>query len=312
VGVLLSRQEADRIPGFGVRITGGVPDIHCRERRNQRGRENQDRFLKGLRVLCGPELAAGANHTSNLRRDSLPEILLLAAIVLAAFIGFTMAGMTGFGGGMTTLPVLVWAFGIREAIPLLAITQVLGSISRSWLNRDEISWPVAKWFTMGAMPPAALGSLLFVAIPTSILVRVLGAALILIVVLPQIPRGPKIRMTLRAFAPIGATAGFLSAVLGIPGPFYAPFYLAYGLSPRSYIGTSSVGMFMVQIPKLAVFGGNGLLDAQAVSAGVALGMVAFLASYLGERIQRRIPQRLFPVIINFMLIAVGVLFVVQG
>ena len=244
--------------------------------------------------------------------EILPEILVFAAIVLAAFIGFTMAGMAGFGGGMATLPVLGWAFGIREAIPLLAITQILGSISRAWFTREDISWPVVKWFTLGALPPAALGSLLFVAIPTTILVRVLGVALILIAVVPQIPQGPRVRMSLRAFAPIGATAGFLSAVLGIPGPFYAPFYLAYGLSPRSYIGSSSVGMLLVQLPKLAVFGGNGLLDAHTVSVGIAVGMVAFFASYVGQRILRLMPQRLFPILINVMLIAVGVLFAVRG
>jgi hypothetical protein len=244
--------------------------------------------------------------------EILPEILELAAIMVAAFIGFTMAGMAGFGGGMTTLPALVWAFGIREAVPLLTITQVLGGISRAWFNREEISWPVVKWFSLGALPPAALGSLLFVAMPTSILVRVLGVALILIAVLPQIPRGPRVRMSLRAFAPIGATAGFLSAVLGIPGPFYAPFYLVYGLSPRSYIGSSSVGMLLVQIPKLAVFGGNGLLDAHTVYVGFAVGVVAVLASYVGQRILRWMPQRLFPIMVNVMLIAVGVLFAVRG
>ncbi len=242
----------------------------------------------------------------------MPEFLILAAIVIAAFIGFTMAGMAGFGGGVVTLPVLIWAFGMREAVPLLTITQILGGVSRSWLNRDEISWPVAKRFSLGALPPAALGSLLFVTTPTSILTRMLGVALVLIVLLPHVPWGPKARMKLWGFVPLGATAGFLSAVLGIPGPFYATFYLAYGLSPRAYIGTSSLGMVLVQGPKLAVFGGNGLLDAHTVSLGLAVGVVAFFASYVGQRILRWMPQKLFPAILNAMLVAVGVLFIVRG
>jgi uncharacterized membrane protein YfcA len=71
-------------------------------------------------------------------------------------------------------------------------------------------------------------------------------------------------------------------------------------------------MLLVQVPKLAVFGSNGLLDAQTVSLGLAVGMVAFFASYAGQRILRWMPQRLFPIVLNAMLITVGVLFAVRG
>ncbi|MDP6549869.1 MAG: sulfite exporter TauE/SafE family protein [Dehalococcoidia bacterium] len=244
--------------------------------------------------------------------DILPDILVIAAVILAALVGFTIAGVAGFGGGVVTLPVLIWALGIREAVPVMALSQLIGQLTRGWLNREEISWPVVKWFTAGALPLAVLGSLIFVSVPTSILVRFLGVLMLLIVVLPRISKGPKLRMKLWGFAPVGATSGFLSAFLGMPGPLLAAFYLSYGLLAGAYIGTAAVGMLLIQVPKLVVYGGSGLLGVRTVALGLAIGVVAALASWAGQRIMRRVPQRLFPALINGMLLTVGLLFLVRG
>jgi len=248
--------------------------------------------------------------------DVLPDILVIAAVILAALVGFTIAGVAGFGGGVVTLPVLIWALGIREAVPVMALSQLMGQCARGWLNREDISWPVVKWFSAGALPLAVLGSLVFVSVPASMLTRFLGGLMILIVVLPRISartsRGPKLRMKLWGFAPLGATSGFLSAFLGMPGSLVATFYLSYGLLAGAYIGTAAVGMLLIQAPKLVVYGGSGLLGLRAVSLGLALGLVAALASFAGQRIVRRVPRRLFPALINVILLTVGLLFLVWG
>ena len=56
-------------------------------------------------------------------------------MVAATTVGFTIAGVAGFGGGVVALPVLVWVFGVREAIPILSISQVLSTVSRVGLHR---------------------------------------------------------------------------------------------------------------------------------------------------------------------------------
>ena len=50
--------------------------------------------------------------------------------MVATTVGFTIAGVAGFGGGIVALPVLVWVFGVREAIPILSISQALSTVSR--------------------------------------------------------------------------------------------------------------------------------------------------------------------------------------
>ena len=242
----------------------------------------------------------------------MEEIYRIAIIIAAAVIGFSISGVAGFGGGVVVLPILVWSFGPREAVPVIAISQTMGTASRAWIHRREINWPVVRWFAAGSLPLAALGSFFFVSADTSLLTRVLGGGIIAMVLFSLLPWAKRVRMTLWGFAPVGAAAGFLSAFLGIPGPFPPVFYLAYGLTPAAYIGTFSLGMFLVQFPKLAVMGGNGVLTTRVIVLGLVLGAIAWAGSFIGNWALRRISSRVFVAGLNVMLVVFGILFLMVG
>ena len=242
----------------------------------------------------------------------MEEIIKIVAVVVATAIGFTIAGVAGFGGGVVALPVLVWVFGVREAIPILSISQVLSTVSRVGLHRDALNWPVIRYFALGALPFSVLGSLFFITIDTTVLVRILGVMMLLFVVYTRMPIGRNFKMKRWGFIPLGAGTGFGSAFLGIPGPFAAVFYLAYGLTASAYIGTSSLGMAMIQVPKLIIFGAGDLLTLRVLLLGIGLGAIAAACAYLGRIILRRVPEKVFPRIITVMLLVSGVVFLIRG
>jgi hypothetical protein len=72
------------------------------------------------------------------------------------------------------LPMLVFVFGVREAIPILTVAQLIGNGSRVWFNRHELDWKVVAWFALGGVPMAILGGMLFAHAPLAPLTRVLG------------------------------------------------------------------------------------------------------------------------------------------
>ena len=240
------------------------------------------------------------------------EIYRIAIIIAAAVIGFSISGVAGFGGGVVVLPILVWAFGPREAVPVIAISQAMGTASRAWIHHREIDWQVVRWFAVGSLPLAALGSFFFVSADMSLLTRIMGAGIIAMVVFTLLPWSRRVRMALWGFLPVGGAAGFLSAFVGIPGPFPPVFYLAYGMAPAAYIGTFSLGMLLVQAPKLAVMGSNGVLTTRVVVLGLVLGVIALAGSYAGHWALRRIPDRVFVALLNVLLVAFGILFLVVG
>ena len=182
------------------------------------------------------------------------------------------------------LPVLVWAFGIHDAVPVLTISQLMGNLSRVWFNRTELSLSVVKWFGLGAVPAAVAGGIVFATAPASALVRGLGLFLLIMVAYRNFPWTREIRIGLRGFLPLGATSGTMSALLGMAGPFMAPFFLAYGLVGGAYIGTEALATVMMHVTKLSVYGGYALIDLNAGLAGVAIGSMMFAGSYLGKQV----------------------------
>lgn len=242
----------------------------------------------------------------------MPESVRLIALAIVAFFAATLAAVTGFGGAAVLLPMLVFVFGVREAIPILTVAQLIGNGSRVWFNRHELVWKVVLWFALGGVPMAILGGMLFARAPLAPLTRLLGVFLILIVVWRNLPRGTTWKPPLQSFAIIGAVSSFLSALLGSVGPLMAPFFLAYGLVKGAYIGTEALSTVVMHVAKLVAYRQSAILPLHAVLAGLALGPIMVGGSFAGKKIVDRIPERVFVAIIEVTLLAAGAKFLWQG
>ena len=121
----------------------------------------------------------------------MEDPLVLLVVAGAALLGFTVAGVAGIGGGIITLPALIWAIGARDAITALAFTQILAAAGRMYFNWRDISWPVVRWFCLGAIPAVVAGSLVFIATPSDILPRLLGRIILLVVLFRHTPWGKR-------------------------------------------------------------------------------------------------------------------------
>ena len=235
--------------------------------------------------------------------------ILLAGVAFAAS---TLAAVAGFGGAAVLLPVLVIVFGVRDAVPILTVAQLIGNGSRVWFNRRDLDLRVVGWFAAGGVPLALAGGLLFARAPLAALTRSLGAFLIVMVIWRRTRSRPSRRPPLRSFAAIGAASSFLSALLGSVGPLMAPFFLAYGLVKGAYIGTEALATVVMHMTKLVAYGAATVLTTASVVAGVALGPIMVAGSATGKRIVDRLPERVFVAVIEATMIAAGLLFLIRG
>ena len=242
----------------------------------------------------------------------MPDILQWVVLAAAALVASTLAAVTGFGGAAILLPALVAVFGVREAVPVLTVAQLIGNGSRVWFNRGELVWRVVGWFAIGAVPLALLGGYLFAKAPLSGLTRLIGAFLLLVVVWRHLRPRRKGPFPAAAFAGIGAGGSFLSALVGSVGPIMAPFFLAYGLAKGAYIGTEALSTVVMHVTKLVAYGQTGVLTWSGMAIGLALGPIMVFGSFLGKRIVDRLPEKVFVAIIEGVLVVAGVLFLVHG
>ncbi len=233
-------------------------------------------------------------------------------VIIAALAASFLAAIAGFGGSVIMLPVLVWTMGITDAVPILTVAQVIGNLSRVVMNRRELKWPVIWRFALGAVPTAVIGGIIFAKAPAGALVRFLGIFLLLMVVYRHTRWGRNIKLSLRGFVPLGAASGILSAVLGTVGPLVAPFFLAYGLIKGAYIGTEAMTAVVMHITKLGVYGSYALIGIHTLLIGLGIGAVMILGTFLGRKLLDRVPEKIFPYIIEGTLLVSGILFIVQG
>lgn len=240
---------------------------------------------------------------------TMVSVGLLAAV---AFVAATLAAVTGFGGAAVLLPALVLIFGVRDAVPILTVAQLIGNGSRVWFNRRDVNFRVVGWYTTGAVPFALAGGYLFAQTPLAALTRVLGLFLIGIVVWRRLRRRPMPRPTLRSFSLIGAAASFLSALVGSVGPLMAPLFLSYGLIRGAYIGTEALATVITHVAKLVAYRQTATLPATSIVIGLALGPVMIAGSFAGKRIVDRLPERVFVAVIEATMIGAGLLFAIKG
>ena len=235
-----------------------------------------------------------------------------AAVVATSLIAALIGGVTGMSTGIIAIPVLIFAFGIRLAVPIVTVAMLLNTLSRSVANRDYVDWRVARWYSLGAVPAAALGGVVFANIPTDWLARGLGVFLLALVVYRHIPLVAGRAMPLRAFLPVGVGQGFFSALFGGAGPFGAHFFMAYGLTKNAFVGTVAVGTFLVSIVKTVVYGGFALFTVETFLIAVGIGLIMAVGAYAGAHIVKHVPERLFIYAVEFFMVVSGLLLLATG
>jgi uncharacterized protein len=239
---------------------------------------------------------------------SLPGVLLLLVAALPAAVA---GGALGFGTGLVMLPLVVWVVGVRASVPVLTIALIVGNLSRAWWSRDELDWRVIGSYLLGAVPLAAIGSVLYTAAPPEWLSRLMGIVLILAVPLRRwLDRGP-LRMRLRYFPLLGAATGLLSALVAATGPVSMPFFLGYGLRRGGYVGTDAVCAAGVHITKTLVYGRYALVTPETGALGLAVGAVMFVGAFVGRRILEKISDRSFVLALEVLVTGLGVFFLVR-
>lgn len=224
-----------------------------------------------------------------------------AFLLFGAWLAATVSGAAGFGGALLLLPVLTYTIGAKAAVPILTLAQLCGNGSRAGFGWKEIRWRPALLFSMGAVPAALLGSWLFVALPSTIVLRVIGVFLLLVVALRHTRLGKR-AVPEKLLAPAGAGVGFLSAVAGSAGPLGAVVFLSLQLPAGAYVASEAVTAVLMHITKTAVYGRYAGMNATDWTAGLAMGAAMVLGSWTGRKFIERLPEKGFSTLVEVLLV----------
>lgn len=233
-------------------------------------------------------------------------LLFLGALLAAA-----ISGAAGFGGALLLLPLLTHKVGVTQAVPLLTVAQLIGNLSRAGFGFREIRWRPALLFLATAIPFAMLGAWTFVALPRSLMMRLIGAAILAFVLLrafglATFKPGPRLLLV------GGAGVGLLSGLVGSAGPLGAAVFLTLDLPPVAYISSEAVTAVGMHAAKTVIYGSELRLPPAFWGLALALGLAMVLGAWLGRRIVERLPAVWFRRLVGLLLAAIAVQMIVTG
>lgn len=228
-----------------------------------------------------------------------------ALLLFGAWLAATVSGAAGFGGALLLLPVLAHTIGAKVAVPVLTLAQLLGNLSRAGLGWKEIRWRPALLFSLGAVPASILGSRLFVALPSAVVLRVIGVFLLLVVALRHTHLGKR-AVPEKALAPAGAGVGFLSAVAGSAGPLGAVVFLSLQLPAGAYVASKAASAVLMHLSKTVIYGRYAGMSAADWAGGLAMGAAMVVGSWTGRKFIERLPEKGFSTLVEVLLVAAAV------
>lgn len=226
----------------------------------------------------------------------------LISVLIVTFIAGFARGFTGFGSGLIVMPVASAFLGPAVAVAVYAIADII--LTLPLMPRAFALW---RWKTVlpaavAAVLTVPLGAILL-ANSDPLLVR-WGLSFAILAMLALLVSGWHYHgePTIGPSALVGAGAGFLGGVGGIPGPPIVAFWMAGPLDKR-VIRANLIAFFLFTgTTSLLAYAANGLLTTHALGLAIIVGPVYGLAVFTGARLHHKASDRQFRFVVYTLIV----------
>jgi uncharacterized membrane protein YfcA len=231
----------------------------------------------------------------------LEYFFVLGVGLIAGIVG----GIVGFGSSIMLMPVLVVAFGPRQAVPIMAVAAIMANLSRILVWWREVDWRACAAYSITGVPAAVLGARTLLVLPPGIIDVALGAFFIAMVPLRRWIAAHDFHLNLWHLAIIGIVVGFITGIVATTGPLTVPLFLAYGLVKGAFLATEAASSLAVYISKSITFRTLGALPFDSLARGLIVGSSLMAGTFLAKRVVVRLPAERFRVLMDGLLLVSG-------
>lgn len=254
----------------------------------------------------------------------MPYLIIgLSAIAVAVLTLFS-----GFGLGTLLMPVFAVFYPIQIAVAATAIVHLANNIFKAVLIGRRADLKIVSLFAIPAALAAALGALLLnlfsamapiavydlgshecIVSPSGLVV---GIFIIAFALLDLIPGFGKFSVD-KKFVPLGGIlSGFFGGLSGHQGALRTVFLVRLGLTKEAFVGTVVMCAVIVDVFRIVVYGStfiktdwNVLVQNKTVWLIVTGIAAAFLGSFIGSRLLKKITMGFINKLVGIMLILFG-------
>jgi uncharacterized membrane protein YfcA len=229
------------------------------------------------------------------------------AAIAAVMVGVAKTGVPGFG--ILAVPLMVLAVGDarRSAgwlLPLLCVADLFAIHVYRRHAQVRRLFGLLPWVLAGM----AAGALALAA-PERVLRRGVAAIVFVMIAIRWFrDRAPAAAAPAAPdrwwqAAGYGTSAGFATTVANAAGPVMNLYLLARDLPKQEFVATGAWFFFAVNLMKLPVYAGHGLIDRRSLLHDAMLVPAVVAGALLGRTVLRKLPQKTFETLV--MALTVG-------
>jgi len=226
-------------------------------------------------------------------------------VLTVGLIAGVVSGIVGTGSSIMLLPVLVYQFGPKQAVPIMAIAAVMANLSRIIVWWREVDWRATAAYSITAVPAAVLGARTLLALPSHIVDIAIGAFLIGMIPARRWLAAHNITLPLWAMMVVGAFAGFLTGIVASTGPMTVPIFMTFGLVKGALLGTEAAGSLLVYIAKSLTFRRFDAMPLDVFLNGLIAGSSLFAGAFVAKRFVLELDPDSFRLMMDAMMLVAG-------
>jgi len=226
-------------------------------------------------------------------------------ILIVGLLAGTISGIVGTGSSIMLMPVLVYEYGPKQAVPIMAVAAVMANLSRILAWWRDVDWRACAAYSITGIPAAALGARTLLALPSRAVDVAIAVFLIAMVPLRHYLAKHQLTAKLWHLALGGAVIGFLTGIVVSTGPLSVPLFLFYGLAKGAFLATEAASSLGLYLSKSVTFERFGALTGDVALKGLVAGSSLMAGAFIAKRFVLHLKPDVFRLVMDAIMLAAG-------
>jgi len=239
--------------------------------------------------------------------------IMLSTVVFLflAFLSEIVGTIGGFGSSVFFVPMAQFFLDFKTVLMLTAVLHDFSNTSKLYLFRKSVNMRLLLLYGIPSTIFVIIGAWLSYYLQFKYAELALGIFLILFSVFMMTYPSFKVSTTRVSAITGGTAAGFLAGLIGTGGAIRGMSLAAFNLEKNTFIATSAAIDFFVDASRTVVYFANGYFDMKYLVYIPFLFAAAFLGSYAGKILLKKISQENFRRIVLVLLLMIGITMVIK-
>ena len=226
-------------------------------------------------------------------------------VLIVGLVAGTISGIVGTGSSIMLMPVLIYQYGPKQAVPIMAIAAVMANLSRILAWWREVDWPACAVYSVTGIPAAALGARTLLVLPSRSVDISIGLFLIAMVPARHWLARHQLKLSLWHLAIGGAVIGYLTGIVVSTGPLSVPLFLFYGLTRGAFLATEAASSLGIYVSKSVTFQRFGALTPDIALQGLIAGTSLMAGAFIAKPFLLKLNPNVFRLVMDAIMLAAG-------